>query len=107
MPAGEVDLGVHEVPVALEDVVGGSFLEEYRTMIRSRPLHVIVLIPSADAIATREAERADKGYSGAWTIEAHVDEFVATTPRVGLWLDTTDQTPEETVDEILAQTSGS
>jgi GrpB-like predicted nucleotidyltransferase (UPF0157 family) len=33
------------------------------------------------------------------------DGFVSDTPRVGLWLDTTNLTPEETGAEILAQTS--
>jgi hypothetical protein len=88
--------------VALEDVVTGHFLGEYRTMIRSRPCHVVVLLPSVDAIAAREAGRDDKGYSGGWTVEAHYAEFVSTTPRVGFWLDSTEQTPEESVDEILA-----
>lgn len=32
--------------VALEDVVAGTLLGDYRTMIRSRPCHVIVLLPS-------------------------------------------------------------
>jgi hypothetical protein len=49
--------------------------------------------------------REDKGYVGDWTLERHYADFVATTPRIGLWLDTTEQTPEETVDEILARTS--
>jgi GrpB-like predicted nucleotidyltransferase (UPF0157 family) len=66
--------------VVLEDVVAGSLLGDYRTMIRSRPCHVIVLLPS-------------------------VDGFADSTPRVGIWLDTTNLTPEETVEEILAQTS--
>jgi chloramphenicol 3-O-phosphotransferase len=87
--------------VAVEDVVVGPLLREYEGMIRSRPLHVVVLLPSMEAVAAREAGRGDKGYFGGWTVQAHYDEFVATTPRVGLWLDTTEQTPEETVDEIL------
>jgi GrpB-like predicted nucleotidyltransferase (UPF0157 family) len=89
--------------VALEDVVAGTMLGDYRTMIRSRPCHVVVLVPSVETIAAREAGRDDKGY-GAWTVERHYDDFVTGTPRVGIWLDTTDLTPEETVEQILAQT---
>jgi chloramphenicol 3-O-phosphotransferase len=88
--------------VALEDVVAGGLLREYRTMIRSRPCHVIVLMPSLEAIAAREAGRQQKGYT-AWTLEELYEGFTATTPRVGLWLDTSDQTAEETVDEILGR----
>jgi GrpB-like predicted nucleotidyltransferase (UPF0157 family) len=90
--------------VALEDVVAGSLLGDYRTTIRSRPCHLIVLLPSREAVAARAAGRDDAGY-GAWTIEQLYDGFVSTTPRLGLWLDTTRLTPEETVEEILAQTT--
>jgi GrpB-like predicted nucleotidyltransferase (UPF0157 family) len=90
--------------VVLEDVVAGQWLGDYRTMIRSRPCHVIVLFPSREAIAAREAGRHHKGYS-AWTIEQLYDGFVRTTPHVGLWLDTTHLTPEETVEEMLARTT--
>ncbi len=90
--------------VALEDVVAGPLLGDYRTMIRSRPCHVVVLLPSAGALAAREAARAAKGY-GAWTVDALRDGFATSTPRVGIWLDTTAMTPDETVNEILARTS--
>jgi len=90
--------------VALEDVVAGPLLGDYRTMIRSRPCHVIVLLPSVEAVAAREAGRGHTGY-GAWTVEQLYDGFVSPTPRVGIWLDTTHLTPEETVEEILAQTT--
>jgi chloramphenicol 3-O-phosphotransferase len=90
--------------VALEDVVAGPLLEEYHTLIRSRPCHVVVLLPSLEAVAAREAGREDKGYIGGWTVEGHYTDFAEATPRTGLWLDTTDQTPGQTVAAILAQT---
>jgi predicted kinase len=90
--------------VALEDVVAGPHLADYRTMIRNRPFHVVVLLPAVEAVASREAGREHKGYD-TWTIEQLYEGFVATTPRVGIWLDTTDLTPAKTVDEILAQTA--
>jgi chloramphenicol 3-O-phosphotransferase len=90
--------------VALEDVVAGSLLGDYLTMIRNRPYHVIVLLPSAEAVVEREAAREHKGY-GAWTVEQLYDGFVSTTPRLGIWLDTTELTPEEAVEAILAKTA--
>jgi GrpB-like predicted nucleotidyltransferase (UPF0157 family) len=77
---------------------------DFRTMIRGRPCHVIVLLPSPESVAAREAERDRKGY-GDGTVEQLYDGFVNSTPRVGTWLDTTHLTPDETVDTILAQTS--
>lgn len=90
--------------VVLEDVVAGPILGDWRMMFRGRPCHVIVLLPSVEAVVAREAERARKGY-GAWTAEQLYESFISETPRVGIWLDTTKSTPEETVEEILGQTS--
>jgi hypothetical protein len=88
--------------VVLEDVIAGSLLVDYRMMIRNRPCHVIVLLPSAEAVAEREAAREQKGY-GAWTVPQLYEGFVSTTPRIGIWLDTTDLTPEQ-VEAILVRT---
>ena len=90
--------------VALEDVVAGQMLDEYRTLIRSRPCHLVVLLPSAEAVAAREAGRDQKGY-GAWSVEELYDGFARATPRIGIWLDSTHLTPDQTVAEILAQTA--
>ncbi|HET8606584.1 MAG TPA: GrpB family protein [Gaiellaceae bacterium] len=89
--------------VALEDVVAGPLLGELRTAIRSRPCHVVVLMPSLDAVRRRETGRDETGY-GRWTPEQLYRVFEQETRRVGIWLDTSEQTPEETVDEILAHT---
>jgi predicted kinase len=90
--------------VALDDVVAGPLLDDYYAMIRSRPCHVIVLLPSLEAVVAREAERDHKGY-GAWSVEQLYDGFVSGTPRAGIWLDTTDLSPQETVEAILARTA--
>jgi predicted kinase len=89
--------------VALEDIAAGRSLAEYRVLIRSRPCYVVVLMPSLETVAAREAARQRKGYTH-WTVEELYESFAASTPRIGLWLETSDQTAEETVDEILART---
>jgi GrpB-like predicted nucleotidyltransferase (UPF0157 family) len=71
--------------VALDDLLAGPLLGDYRTMIRSRPCQVIVLMPSAEAVAAREAGRDNKG-DGGWTVEQLYDGFVGSTPHVGVWL---------------------
>ena len=90
--------------VVLEDVVSGPMLGDYRTMIRSRPCHVVVLVPSLETVVARAAGRDQRGY-GARTVEQLYEAFVSQRPRVGLWLDTTSLTPEETAAEILARTT--
>ena len=67
--------------------------------------HLVVLRPSVEAIAARDAERqrvwGKVAYRDGFTPVVN-DEHVATTPRrLGLWLDSSDQSPEETVEEIL------
>jgi hypothetical protein len=62
-----------------------------------------VLAPRSEVIATREAGRTKTGYDNGWDIEEFDRGFRATTPRVGLWLDSSDQSPEQTVDAILNQ----
>lgn len=85
----------------VQDVVLGEQLTAYVDLFRSRPLHVVVLAPSPEAVAAREAGRAKTGY-GAWT-EADLDAGLReATPRLGLWLDTTRLTVGETVEAILA-----
>lgn len=69
--------------VAIEDVVAGPLLSEYVELIRSRPLHVIVLLPSVEVLAAREAARSQQGYT-QWTIEELHGGFAADTPRIGL-----------------------
>ena len=88
--------------VVVEDVAAGPLLPELVALIRSRPLHVVVLLPSAEAIADREQARDGNGYH-SWSIAELRGGFDRGTPRIGLWLDTSAQTSEETVDEILAR----
>ena len=63
--------------VVVENGSAGQDLGDYRTLIRGRPCHVVVL---------------------------HSVE-TSTAPRVGTWLDTRGRTPDETVEQILGQTS--
>lgn len=86
--------------VVVEDVFAGAVLAEVLGLIASRPLHMVVLLPSANAIAAREAARNEAAYS-EWDIGTLHAGFADRTPQFGLWLDTTEQTPEATVEAIL------
>lgn len=86
--------------VVVQDVILGSHLTEMIHMIQQRPLLVVVLAPRPDAVAAREATRSKNAYN-RWTIDLLDHGLRTQTPRLGLWLDTSDQTPAETVNEIL------
>jgi chloramphenicol 3-O-phosphotransferase len=88
--------------VILQDVILGGHLTEMTALIRSRPLLVIALAPQAAAIAEREKGRGKTAY-GAWAINQLDNVLRHETPRLGLWLDTSSQTPAETADEILSR----
>lgn len=86
--------------VVVQDVVLGRHLPELVELIQERPLLVVVLAPNPQAIAEREAGRVKVSYT-RWTI-AELDKGLREkTPRLGLWLDTSRQSPDETVKEIL------
>jgi hypothetical protein len=90
----------------VQDVIVGPVLAEVVEMVRSQPLHVVVLAPRPDVVAARELARDKVAYApGGFTVEQLDSALREDTPRIGMWLDTSDQTPSETVDEILRRTS--
>ncbi|ASO20437.1 putative kinase [Actinoalloteichus hoggarensis] len=89
--------------VVAQDVVLGEELPRLLAAVHSRPVFVVVLAPDVAAIARREEGRPKNAYGPAWSPEDLDRLFRAETPRLGLWLDTTHQTPEETVEEILTR----
>lgn len=85
----------------VQDIVIGPDLSRFVARVRTRPLYVVVLTPSVEAVRAREAARPKSGY-GPWTVEALDRSLREETPPIGRRLDTTDQTPQETVSAILA-----
>ena len=89
--------------VVVQDVVIGPALADYVDMLRSRPLVVVVLAPRPEVVAAREAARAKDAYAGPDDLAALDAALRSDTPAIGLWLDTSELTPEATVDEIAAR----
>jgi len=91
------------------DNIYGDDLVRQVERVRAQPLVVVVLAPSGEAVVRRELARgcdAYRDWRGDGTLESAVAEFqgyLAATPRVGLWLDTSCQSPAETVDSIIAR----
>ena len=88
--------------VVWQDCVIGAMLGEIERLVRTRPLNIVVLAPRPEVVEWRDEHRHKRGYDGEWTVE-QLDRILRDeTPRVGYWIDNSDQTPEETVAEILA-----
>ncbi|WP_029192804.1 AAA family ATPase [Paenibacillus harenae] len=86
--------------VIIQDVVIGPLLHDFISYLRNRPFTLVVLCPSVEAVERREAARSKKGY-GLWTAAGLDRVLREETPKIGMWLDSTGLTPEETVNEIL------
>ena len=94
--------------VVLQDIVLGGYLAEMVAAIRTRPLQVVVLAPRAAVVRERDLARQaargkvayKAGDEGIAELDAHLRRA---TPRIGLWLDTSEQTVAQTVGEILAR----
>lgn len=88
--------------VVVQDIVMGPSVQTYVERIMGRPLHVIVLAPDPTVVREREAARGKTAYRPDGPTIDDLDRYLRdTTPKIGLWLDTSNQTPDQTVDEIL------
>jgi chloramphenicol 3-O-phosphotransferase len=89
--------------VVYQDIILAQTLTEIVDRLRQHPLYVVVLCPSADVVAAREAGRNKQGYNHESEIAAFDHVLRTETPRIGLWLDTSTLTVDESVDQILAR----
>lgn len=85
----------------VQDVIIGPELARFIERIATRPRYLVVLSPSVTALQWREEQRAKAG--NVHFSPAAMDEILKhETRRIGYWLDSSTQTPDETVDDILA-----
>lgn len=85
----------------VQDVIIGSELTRFIAQVRSPDRYLVVLSPSVSALEWREEQRAKDGY--VHFSPGVLDEVLRReTAQIGYWLDSSAQTPAETVDDILA-----
>jgi predicted kinase len=88
--------------VILQDVILGQHLARVAESLSQLDCGLVVLNPAASEIEIREQNRTKKAYRG-WTPGQLVAALNSETPRLGLWLDTTNMSVEETVNAIFAR----
>jgi cytidylate kinase len=98
------EYAAHGFTAVVQDIVLGPDLTAWVRRVRTRPLYVVVLAPSPETVAARDSQRGKTGY-GLWTVESFDRHLRDHTPRIGLWLDTSAHTPEQTVAAVLANLS--
>jgi hypothetical protein len=89
----------------VQDNLYGEDVFTWLRRVTVRPRHLVVLRPTVAVVQERdEARRATLGkvaYRQGEVSIHDLDEMLEATPQAGLWLDTSAQTPSETVQEIL------
>ncbi len=88
----------------VQDIIIGRELQRFIDMLRTRPVGVVVLTPSPEVVACRESARSKTGYT-TFTPAMFDAELRAETDRIGLWIDTSELTVDNTVDTILQEIS--
>ena len=87
--------------VVYQDVIIGELLRTVARSLARHRLHVVVLCPRAEVVAARDESRHKRAYERVRT--DHFDRVLrAGTPRIGLWLDTSEWEVDETAQRILA-----
>jgi chloramphenicol 3-O-phosphotransferase len=86
--------------VILDDIILGDRCHQLLTNLEGYPFTIVVLAPHLDAVHRRDRDRPKRTLGDAWA--AYLDaELRATMRDTGIWIDNSNQTPDETVNEII------
>lgn len=86
-------------PVIDDVIVYRERLHEYASLIRSRPLALVMLAPPLQISLARDAARMEKHVGHIW---GHLDGVMRQElTGTGLWIDNSGLSPNQTVDVIL------
>jgi len=84
----------------VDDIVIGQRVDDLLEDLAGQRFVFVMLTPRAEVVRARERARGTR----LWTEwEWLSEEIERRTRRIGLWLDTSEQTPDETVTAILAR----
>lgn len=84
----------------LDDIILGERWQQLQAELDGVPFSLVVLAPRVEIVAERDTGRMKHPLAEEWA--RYLDNILRITMTgVGLWIDNSDQTSEETVDEIL------
>jgi predicted kinase len=93
----------------VQDNIFGADVTRWLKSVTAARRHLVVLRPSVAVVRQREQQRHQAtgkiAYRPGEFTPEDLDGFLGEIPRIGLWLDTSDLSAEETVDQILIRQS--
>jgi adenylylsulfate kinase-like enzyme len=88
----------------VQDNIYGADVEDWLSRV-SGPKHLVVLRPQVEVVEERDTERQRMlgkiAYRDGYSPKINDQHVASTRTNIGLWLDSSSQTPDETVDEII------
>jgi chloramphenicol 3-O-phosphotransferase len=87
--------------VVLDDIMLGKSWRYVQEQLAALPYSLIILAPRVEVVAQqRDRQRSKRPLGEAWAV--YLDQaFRAKMEGIGYWIDNSEQTPEETVEQIL------
>jgi predicted kinase len=87
--------------VVLDDIMLGESWRYVQELLQGLPYSLVILAPRVEVVAqVRDQQRAKRPLGAAWAV--YLDRaFRETMTGVGCWIDSSAQTPEETVKQVL------
>jgi predicted kinase len=89
--------------VVYQDILIGQALQQVADRLRHRSPALVVLAPKPEVLAQRDRNRAKTGYGNHFPPSALASALDRGSPRLGLWLDTSDMSVDEVVERILGE----
>jgi chloramphenicol 3-O-phosphotransferase len=90
----------HGFSAVIDDIVIGKRLDDLLDELNGEPFYFIMLLPDTEAVRQRELGRGSRLFEQWEWLDGEARQR---TRRLGLWLDTSRQSPRETVVEIVAR----
>lgn len=89
------------IAAVLDDIIAGERWDHLQENLAGYAFDLVVLAPAIDVVTRkRDRERAKPPLGEEWA--RYLDsELRRTMAGVGMWLDSSGQSPEETVDEVV------
>jgi predicted kinase len=92
----------HGFSVVLDDIIIGERWDHLQEELQGYPFSLVVLAPQTNVVQDRDAHRGKQPLGARWA--EYLDaELRKTMAGIGVWIDSSNQTPAETVEAILAR----